>query len=133
MMILIVEDEVLIGLGLHMVLSLAGHHVRGPAMTVASALAIAAEEKPDIALVDVNLAGHAEGLELARTLCEQHGTTIIFLTAQPDRARRARDIALGVITKPYDPQTPVRAVEVAAEARAGRQIARAPPGLELFT
>jgi DNA-binding response OmpR family regulator len=130
--ILIVEDEVLIGLGLHMVLSLAGYHVRGPAMSVESALAIAAEEKPDIALVDVNLAGHAEGLEVARKLREQHGTTVIFLTAQPDRARQARDIALGVITKPYDPQTPVRAVEFATEARAGRPSARAPPGLELF-
>ena len=132
MMILIVEDEVLIGLGLHMVLTLAGYHVRGPAMSVASALAIAAEEAPDIALVDVNLAGYAEGLELARTLRKQHGTTIIFLTAQPDRARQARDIAFGVITKPYDPQTPVRAVAVVAEARAGRPTARAPPGLELF-
>jgi DNA-binding response OmpR family regulator len=132
MVILIVEDEVLIGLGLHMVLRLAGHHVRGPATSVASALAIAAEVASDVALVDVNLAGDAEGLELARTLHDRHGTTIIFLTAQPDRARQARDIALGVIAKPYDPQTPVRAVEVAAEARAGRQIGRALLGLELF-
>lgn len=133
MVILIVEDEVLIGLGLHMVLSLAGYHVRGPALSVASALAIAAEEAPDIALVDVNLVGDDEGLEVARTLCDQYGTTVIFLTAQPERARRGKDIALGVITKPYDPQTPVRAVEFAAEARAGRQSGPVPPGLELFT
>ena len=132
MVILIVEDEVLIGLGLHMVLSLAGYRVRGPATSVASALAIAAEEKPHIALVDVNLAGDAEGLEVARALRNQHGTTIIFLTAEPERAREARDIALGVIAKPYDPQTPLRAVEVAVDARAGRLIGRAPPGLELF-
>jgi hypothetical protein len=37
-----------------------------------------------------------------------------------------------VIAKPYDVQTPVGAVEVAAEARAGRLIGPAPPGLELF-
>jgi CheY-like chemotaxis protein len=99
---------------------------------VVSALEIAAEEAPDVVLVDVNLAGHSEGLELARMLRDRHGSTIIFLTAQPDRAREARDIALGVITKPYDPQTPVRAVEIAAEARAGRVISRVPRGLELF-
>jgi two-component system, response regulator PdtaR len=133
MVILIVEDEVLIGLGLHMVLSLAGYHVRGPATSAESALAIAAEEKPYVAFVDVNLAGDAEGLEVARALHDQHGTTIIFLTAQPERAREARDIALGVIAKPYDPQMPLRAVEVATNVRAGRLIGRAPPGLELFT
>jgi DNA-binding response OmpR family regulator len=131
MVILIVEDEVLIGLDLHMLLSCAGYRVQEPVTSVASALAIAGEEKPDVAFVDVNLAGD-EGLELARALRDQYGTTIIFFTAQPERAHEARDIALGVIAKPYDAQTPVRAVEVAAEARAGRLIGRAPPGLELF-
>ncbi len=131
-MVLIVEDEVLIGLGLHMMLTLAGHHVRGPAMSRASALAIAREELPDIALVDVNLAGGAEGLELARELHDRHGTTIVFLTAQPEQARAARDIALGVITKPYDLHTPVRAVEIATDARAGRLLTRVPAELELF-
>ena len=131
-MILIVEDEILIGLGLHMMLSLAGYRVRGPAPCMGSALAIAEEEVPDIALVDVNLAGDADGVALARTLYERHGTTIIFLTAEPERARAGRDIALGVITKPYNPHTPVRAVEVAADARAGRLLTRVPKDLELF-
>jgi DNA-binding response OmpR family regulator len=66
MVILIVEDEVLIGLDLHMLLSCAGYRVQGPATSAKSALAIAAMEKPDVAFVDVNLAGNAEGLELAR-------------------------------------------------------------------
>ena len=131
-MILIVEDEILIGLGLHMMLSLAGHQVRGPAASMASALAIAEEEAPEIALIDVNLAGSADGVALARALYERHGTTIIFLTAEPERARAGRDIALGVITKPYNPHTPVRAVEVAADARAGRLLTRVPKDLELF-
>jgi two-component system, response regulator PdtaR len=132
MVILIVEDEILIGMGLSLGLGIAGHRVRGPAGSVDRALAIAAEEPPELAFVDVNLAGGDEGLDLARTLHVRHGTTIIFLTAQPERAYEARDIALGVITKPYDPQAPVRAAAAAAEVRAGGLISRAPPGLELF-
>ena len=80
----------------------------------------------------MNLAGDAEGLEAARVMNDRHSTTIIFLTAQPERAREGRDYALGVIAKPYGPQIPVRAAEVAADARAGRLIGRAPLGLELF-
>ena len=132
MLILIVEDEILIGMGLSLVLGIAGHRVRGPAGSVKRAQAIAAQEPPDLAFVDVNLAGDAEGLDLARSLHVQHGTTIIFLTGQPERTYAARDIALGVITKPYDPQAPVRAAEAAAEVRAGRLIAHAPLGVELF-
>ena len=131
-MILIVEDEVLIGLGLHMMLSLAGYRVRGPAASMASALVIAAEEAPEIALVDVNLQGTGDGVELARLLYGRHGTTIVFLTAEPGRADAARDFALGVITKPYNSHTPVRAVELAVEARAGRELTRVPRDLRLF-
>ena len=132
MLILIVEDEILIGMGLSLVLGMAGHHVRGPAGSVERALAIAAQEPPELAFVDVNLAGDAEGLDLARSLHVEHGTTIIFLTAQPKRTQAARDIALGVIAKPYDPQAPVKAAEFAADVRAGRLISGPPPGLELF-
>jgi DNA-binding response OmpR family regulator len=132
MVILIVEDEILIGLGLSLVLSMAGHRVLGPASSVRRALAIAAREPPDLAFVDVDLEGDADGLEAARELHGRHDTTVVFLTADPQRARAARDIALGVIAKPYDPQTPLRAVELAADARAGRPLTRVPRDLELF-
>lgn len=132
MVVLIVEDEVLIGLGLHLMLSLAGHHVRGPAGSAARALAIAAEDPPEVALVDVNLEGDTTGLELARDLRDCYGTTILFVTADVAQARAARDVGFGVIAKPYHPQTPVRAVELAADARAGRPLLRVPRDLELF-
>lgn len=132
MVILIVEDEVLIGLGLHLMLSLAGHRVHGPATSAASALAVAAEEPPEVALVDVNLAGETTGLELARELHDRYGTITVFVTSEAERARFARDVALGVIAKPYNLHTPVRAVELAADARAGRPLTRVPRDLELF-
>jgi two-component system, response regulator PdtaR len=131
--ILIVEDELLVGMALTMVLRVAGHRVQGPTGSPGKALTLAAEERPDLALVDVNLRGDAEGLEVARALRDRHGTTVVFVTAQPERAREARDAALGVIAKPYDLPAVLRAVEFAAEARVGGPVGCAPPGLELFS
>ncbi len=132
MVILIVEDEALIGMAMRMVLRIEGFRVMGPVGTKTEALARAADERPDLAFVDVRLHGLPEGIDVARELRDRHGTTVIFVTGQPERARAARDVALGVITKPYNPLALLRAVEVAADARAGRAIARAPPGIELF-
>ena len=69
---------------------------------------------------------------MASALTEQHGTACIFLTAQADRARTARDVALGVIAKPYDPRDVLHAVDVVAAIRQGQIPAEVPRRLELF-
>ena len=65
-------------------------------------------------------------------LTQQHGTSCIFLTAQVEHARNAKDAALGVIAKPYDPPKLLQAVEVAAAIRKGETPAAVPQHLELF-
>ena len=95
-------------------------------------MAIAGEVKPEIALVDINLQGRAEGVELARRLQREHDVTIVFLTAQPDEARRARDHAFGMVVKPYDLVTIPRVIEAASRHRRGRPLGAAPRALELF-
>src|SRR4051794_7075792 len=132
MVILVVEDEVLIGIALCMILRVAGYRVSGPAGTADEALGMAASEAPDIAFVDLNLQGNAEGLELARSLQRLHGTTCIFLTANAPRAHEARDAALGVIEKPYSFDAVLGAVEYAAAARNGEPSTPAPRALQLF-
>ena len=119
MVVLIVEDEILIGMELQMTLRMAGHQVGEPAGSAEQALRVAAAERPDLAFVDVNLEGGAEGIDLARELRDRHDTTCVFLTAQPEKVHDAHDAALGVITKPYDPATVVGAVEFAAAIRTG--------------
>ena len=59
MVILIVEDEVLIGVALALVLRLADHEVHGPARSAERALELARRHRPELALVDVDLAGGA--------------------------------------------------------------------------
>ena len=132
MVVLVVEDEVIIGLVLALELRIAGYRVCGPAGTVHEALELAAGEPPDIAFVDINLEGQEEGLDLARALRDQHGTTCIFVTAWPVVARGAKDAAIGVIEKPYLPLTVVRAAAYAAAVRTGTQLPPPPRGLALL-
>ena len=53
MVILIVEDEYLIGLALVLVLAVAGHHTVGPATSADEALQLAQAERPELAFVDI--------------------------------------------------------------------------------
>ena len=130
--ILIVEDEFLIGLALKAILNVVGHQVVGPAATADEAMELADAHGPELAFVDINIAGDRDGVEVARALTLDHGTTCIFVTARPDRARGARDVAIGVVTKPYDPCDLLLAVDVAAAIRAGQIAPEASRHLELF-
>ena len=55
--ILVVEDEFLIALELDEALRNAGYQVLGPASSVSAALELLQSERPDAAVLDVNLAG----------------------------------------------------------------------------
>ncbi len=88
---------------------------------------------PELAVLDVNLRDGSNGVDLARALSERWGVLAIFASAQAVEARRARDIALGCIRKPYAPQTVLRGVEVAREVMDGRTPTHVPAGFELFS
>ena len=68
MVILIVEDEYLIGLALALVLAIAGHHIVGPAASADEALQLAQAERPELAFVDININGDRDGVDVARLL-----------------------------------------------------------------
>ena len=55
--VLVVEDEFLIAMELEQILTDAGFRVIGPVATVAAALAIIEKQRPDLAVLDVNLRG----------------------------------------------------------------------------
>ncbi len=56
-LVLVVEDEFLLALDLELMLKQHGFRVLGPAATVAEALRLLEGERPDAALLDVNLRG----------------------------------------------------------------------------
>jgi DNA-binding response OmpR family regulator len=134
MKILVAEDEFIIALVLGDTLWNAGHEVLGPAASVRQALEIARGDPPELAIVDVRLAGVRRGTDLARELHHQHGTPSIFVTGNVEEIRQAKDVAIGCIGKPYDPRTIVQGVEFAGQILHGETGAslRIPFGMDVF-
>jgi CheY-like chemotaxis protein len=101
MKVLVVEDDSLIGLDMMMLLEDRGHAVLGPYPSAAEALASLQQDKPDFALLDVNLGGEETSLPVAEAL-RQAGVSFAFLTGY-NRARLAEtDLVSGatVLRKP---------------------------------
>ena len=115
--ILIVEDEAVTAADLHDELTAQGYEVTGTADTAADALRLATEGKPDIVLMDIQLAGSGDGI-LAASALRGAEIPVIFLTAHYDdrtlgRAKLAKPV--GYITKPFEPHQLSVGIEIGIE------------------
>jgi DNA-binding NarL/FixJ family response regulator len=81
---LIVEDEVMIALGLQAEMETMGFEVCGLAPNAKQAISLAMNAKPDLVVMDIYLNGARDGIEAARSLREIFGTPIVFITAYTD-------------------------------------------------
>lgn len=126
--ILIVEDEILIALGLEILVEDAGYATVGIATTSDDAIRLARSEKPNIALVDVHLADGPTGVEAARALVGE-GTTVLFMTANAKRIPDDFAGACGTIPKPYTERSVIEALGYVAGHLAGRPGLVPPDGL----
>ena len=133
MRILVVEDEPIAALSAMWELQRAGHEVVGPVGDPEDALRLAREQKPELALVDIDLHSAGEGLDVARTLRELDVVSV-FMSSQTALAQENSDIALGVICKPYSAADLIYSVDVLQTLMlGGRPQARAiPNALRLF-
>lgn len=108
----------LIAFHLQSLLEEAGHLVSGMARDPAEAVAAAAAQQPDFALMDIRLAGGTNGLDAARLLYERWNIRSIFLSGNLDPQTRASAEAfepLGFIGKPFLRAEVLRAVARAHE------------------
>ena len=117
--ILIAEDNAMVGMMMQMDLEAAGYVVLGPFARCAPALAAAETSTPDLALLDIDLAGGDSGIALARQLRDRSVNTCLFVTGQGVDAASARELAVGVLTKPFPSLTLIAAVEGALAIAAG--------------
>lgn len=102
--ILIVEDEFLIALELENRLLDADFEVVGIATTAGEAIALASSQTPDLAIMDIRLAGRRDGVEAAIEIFTTLGIRSIFSSAHDDAATRKRAIPaspIGWLRKPY--------------------------------
>lgn len=81
--VLIVDDEAIIAESIELTLSEANYQVIGTAAGSEEALALAEENPPAFAIVDVRLATPINGVTLAEELKRLYGTRILFVTAFP--------------------------------------------------
>ncbi len=106
--ILVVEDEMLIGAKISMFLTELGYEVTGIIPRAEEALLQIAENAPDIALLDIQLKGDMDGIELAMILQIEHHIPVVFLTANVDDASFQR----AKLAKPFKKLDLQRALEL---------------------
>jgi DNA-binding LytR/AlgR family response regulator len=114
--VLVVEDEWIVSEEIKEILIQQGYDVVGQADDSNGALEILEKYTPDILLLDINIKGNLDGIELANLVLTKQQPIIIFLTAYHDqyflnRAKQAKPAAY--IVKPFDEKNLIAAIEIA--------------------
>lgn len=96
-----VEDEALVAMLVEDALIEAGYGVIGPAATVAEAISLLGRETPDVAVLDLNLAGESS-MPVADALVAR-GIPFVIATGYGASALPPGHERAAVLAKPYDP------------------------------
>jgi DNA-binding LytR/AlgR family response regulator len=113
--IYIVEDNISFALELEIYVVELGYQLMGVRTKAEEALAEIPVKMPDLVVMDINLAGQMNGLELAMAL-EPFDIPILFITVhdRPDYFEQARKTNwAGYLVKPFDKLSLQAAIEVA--------------------
>lgn len=112
----IVEDELIIAESILEALESLGYEVPEPAGNFDEAIKMIENEKPDLLLLDINLKGAKDGIDLASIIKEEYNIPFIFLTANADSltVNRAKETYPGAyLLKPFQKEDLFAAIEVA--------------------
>jgi two-component system, response regulator PdtaR len=111
--ILIVEDELLIALDLKTIVAGAGHQVVGQARNGPDAIRLVEQQRPDLVLMDIKLAGDMDGVATAKAIYDRWSIRSLFLSANSaqyrDGAASARPF--GFLLKPVAPHHLLQALD----------------------
>ena len=101
--VLIIEDEAIIAMDIQSIVTEMGHRVTGIARTRTGAVDLAARDKPDLILADIQLADNSSGIDAVNDILAQFDDIpVIFITAFPERLLTGkRPEPAFLITKPY--------------------------------
>lgn len=101
----IVEDELLIADEIADALTKLGYEPTEAAVGYTEALEMIKTDRPDVLLIDIQLSGNKDGVDLARKLKEEYSIPFIFLTANSDRAtveRAKQALPNAYLVKPFN-------------------------------
>lgn len=112
--ILIVEDEAITAMLLQRQLSQMGYGKPIIVATGEEAVRVAAQSKPAVVLMDINLAGEIDGIEAASRIGKEYDVPIAFVTGYADSDIRRRAEALSPVAYLLKPASPADLVNVIA-------------------
>ncbi len=114
--ILIVEDELIIAEDLRDILEELGYEVCGIAISAREALVLIEEQTPDLALLDIQIKGGKDGIELAAEINEHYHLPFIIVSSHSDMQtlNRAKEVnPYGYLVKPYNEKDILASIEMA--------------------
>lgn len=120
--ILIVEDERIIAHDLKKDLENFGYSVCGIASSGRDAITLAEDAHPDLVLMDINIKGNIDGVQVAKVMKNRFNLPVIFLTGYADEAtlERVKEVGpAGYLVKPFKQREIRAAIEIALERRTG--------------
>ena len=118
--IMIVDDDVTIQLELEEYLTHMDYTVVGIADTGAGAVEMASEMKPDLILMDVNLAGEMDGISATQEIKEEMDVEVVFITGFDESEFIERTKLLepfDYVMKPFDEQEIKRVIGIVLHKR----------------
>ena len=114
--VLVVEDEPLIAFDISQFLTKANYSCVGIAHDSETALDMMLNRYPDIALLDINIEGHHNGIELAKMIRKNYNFPFIFLTSHSDKLtldEAKPTLPYGYIVKPFSGEDLISSIEMA--------------------
>jgi DNA-binding NarL/FixJ family response regulator len=114
--VLIVEDEVLIAEDIADSLNAIDYQVAGVAYSSEKALEFLKKAHPDIVLLDIQIKGSMDGIELAHLINKDYRLPFIFLTSFADKntvENAKKTMPYGYVVKPFSERELFTSLEVA--------------------
>jgi len=114
--ILVVEDEIIIADDICQMLSELGYQTPEPVINYSEAVIAIEKYNPDLAILDIQLAGSKNGIDLAWKIKEDYDFPFIFLTSYADsatveKAKKATPSAY--LVKPFNKEDLYTSIEMA--------------------
>jgi DNA-binding NarL/FixJ family response regulator len=114
--VLIVEDEPLIAEDISDFLGETNYICAGIAYDSETALDMLINRDPDIALLDINIEGSMNGIDIAQVIRNKHNIPFIFLTSHSDKEtldKAKLTLPYGYIVKPFNENDLISSLEMA--------------------
>jgi CheY-like chemotaxis protein len=111
--LLIGEDNPFVAAFLQEAVREGGYEICGVAASAKEFLTLAEQERPDLAIIDVRLAGGASGIDAAIEVSSRIGLGILFVTADPQRVLDPpAPVGEACLSKPFTEPELIKALRI---------------------